>query len=167
MSGETNRVKKKQYQKIYLKSLGIICRLHIKPGNNFKEEIAHYTQKNTARILLFNEESMFRLSSITTANDPREGLTLLDYLWREKSFSVDLYSNEIYRAFAGCFTFNHECLNQFRLYGKEENQEATGVSIVFEPGFFNQDIESSTKLTQKNLEAKIIQTPQGGKISKR
>ncbi|VEB23274.1 DUF2971 domain-containing protein [Avibacterium volantium] len=34
-------------------------------------------------------------------------------------------------SFISCFTFNHDSLNQFRLYGKENNREASGVSLVF------------------------------------
>src|SRR5690606_4159932 len=39
-------------------------------------------------------------------------------------------------AFISCFTFNHDSLNQFRLYGKEADKEASGVSLVFGSNFF-------------------------------
>jgi hypothetical protein len=33
--------------------------------------------------------------------------------------------------------FNHENLNQFRLYGKENQEEGTGISIVTKGNFAN------------------------------
>jgi len=38
--------------------------------------------------------------------------------------------------FIACFSLEENSLNQFRLYGKEADNEATGVSIVFESSFF-------------------------------
>ena len=41
-----------------------------------------------------------------------------------------------FHAFISCFTFNHDSLNQFRLYGKQDNKEASGMSLVFHKDFF-------------------------------
>jgi len=44
-----------------------------------------------------------------------------------------------YGTFAGCFTFNHDCLNQYRLYGKENGIEGTGVALIFKNTFFSNE----------------------------
>ena len=98
-----------------------------------EEYISHYTRPSTAFSLLGcnGEESKLRLSTIKNVNDPTEGDILFNYF--------DLPNREIdIGSFISCFTFNHDSLNQFRLYGKENNQEASGVSIVFNRDFFNE-----------------------------
>ncbi|URJ86701.1 tetratricopeptide repeat protein [Pasteurella multocida] len=94
------------------------------------KQVAHYTRPSTALILLGldkkNENSGFRLSTIHGVNDPTEGRVFYNFLnFREM---VEQKDNT---AFISCFTFNHDSLNQFRLYGKEEGKEASGVSMVF------------------------------------
>ena len=54
-----------------------------------------------------------------------------------------------YQAFISCFTLNHDHLNQFRLYGKSEGREATGVSLVFGSEFFNDSL-SYHNITSNN-----------------
>ena len=46
---------------------------------------------------------------------------------------------EPFDVFVGCFMFNHDNLNQFRLYGRDEKtqEEGTGVSMVMERDFFS------------------------------
>ena len=96
-----------------------------------EEYISHYTRPSTVFSLLgYNgDASKLRLSTIKNVNDPTEGNILFDYF--------DLPNREVgLGSFISCFTFNHDSLNQFRLYGKEDNQEASGVSVVFKKGFF-------------------------------
>nr|WP_320058827.1 tetratricopeptide repeat protein [uncultured Bacteroides sp.] len=128
----------RQYKSIYIIVLQIIYLLHVKSKNEIS--FAHYTKRSTATFLLF-ENSKFRLNSIITANDPQEGKTLIEYLFGKKSLDEKETNrnklNHDYQAFIGCFTFNHESLNQFRLYGKEADKEATGVSLVLNKKFFN------------------------------
>jgi tetratricopeptide (TPR) repeat protein len=127
------------YKNIYIKSLLIISLLHI----TRKEEgqVAHYTKRSASKLLLF-DNSPLRLHSITTSNDPEEGKVLLDFLGYKKPHIC--LQNEMNRAFGGSFILNHDSLNQFRLYGKENNEEATGVSIVVRNSFFSNKIERST-----------------------
>src|SRR5690606_1925716 len=81
--------------------------------------------------------SSFRLNTINNVNDPSEGHLLVNYLKdiRENSFYAPDFDKKLH-AFISCFTFNHDSLNQFRLYGKEDDKEASGVSLVFNKGFF-------------------------------
>jgi hypothetical protein len=80
-----------------------------------------------------NEEdaSPFRLSSILTSNDPAEGTIAFEYFGLKNE---EKYND--YQEFIACFIFDPECLNQFRLYGKDQGKEATGVSLVFSKDFF-------------------------------
>ncbi len=130
------------------KTLEIVEILQLEFGQDFHKEkfperkLAHYTSTDTANLLLeSNEEtglpSAFRLNTINNVNDPSEGQLLLNYLKgiKEKSFHAPDFDDKLH-AFIGCFTFNHDSLNQFRLYGKQDNKEASGVSLVFRKEFF-------------------------------
>lgn len=126
-----------EYKSIYLKSLYIVSLLHV--NKEEENKVAHYTQKTVVEKLLIKENgkdqvSPFRLNTVATANDPKEGMPLLSYLGMEKD-SV----SEDYQAFVGSFIFNPDSLNQFRLYGKKDNQEATGVSIVVSKDYFSSE----------------------------
>jgi len=133
---------KEDYKKIYTYILQIIYLLHVKN----ETVAAHYTKRATAAQLLF-KNSKFRLNSTITANDPQEGETLLKYFKLEetcKNKNEESQNEGIihdYQAFIGCFTFNHESLNQFRLYGKESDKEATGISLVLNKDFFNEKMD--------------------------
>lgn len=135
----------KLYKKIYLQSLDIMHLLHVNHEYEQKNGIAHYTHKAVAEKLIF-ENSPLRLSSVVNANDPKEGKPLLDFLEIDES-CID----GKYQAFIACFTFNHECLNQFRLYGKEKEEEGTGISIIFDKSLINpsKDPEAIISLSLK------------------
>ncbi|WP_321517770.1 tetratricopeptide repeat protein [uncultured Bacteroides sp.] len=139
----TNFVKEKnEYKKIYINILKSIALLYVKNETT----ASHYTKKATAAQLLF-KSSKFRLNSTITANDPQEGETLLKYFKLEESEKHKKEESQRgepkhdYQAFIGCFTFNHESLNQFRLYGKESDKEATGISLVLNKDFFNEKMD--------------------------
>ena len=115
-----------------LKSLQIIP--------EYESKVAHYSRPSTAFSLFGDEKnnknpSNFRLSTIRGVNDPTEGLVLNDY-WDQQGISETIHTNDT-ATFISCFTFNHNSLNQFRLYGKENGREATGVSLVFNKEFFS------------------------------
>ena len=109
-----------------------------------ERKLAHYTGTYTTNKLLSKEEnkdkpSAFRLNTINNVNDPSEGKLLTNYLEsvKENSFYKPDFDERLH-AFISCFTFNHDSLNQFRLYGKEDNKEASGVSLVFNKDFFKE-----------------------------
>lgn len=142
----TEQVKKeylKTYKEIYLQSFRILKTLQIKE-NTHETRVAHYTTKKVAQILFFDKyedddkkqkPSHFRLNSVTNSNDMQEGKTLFNYLFDNQKIRPQ---PEQFVAFVGCFMFNHDNLNQFRLYGKDEETklEGTGISIVMKPDFF-------------------------------
>jgi len=135
----TKKVKLKQkndYKDVYIKSIFIISRLHVK----YEEEelVAQYREKNVSQKLLFKDDFKFRLNAIDYSNDPYEGKTLLEFLYgKEKRPSDENLINEEYEAFAGCFVFDHDNLNMFRLYGKngDDNNEGTGYFLQQKCGY--------------------------------
>lgn len=140
----------KAYKEIYIKVIEITALLHV--DNVSENSVAHYTRISTAEQLIFND-SPFRLNTILTANDPKEGLDLFEFL------NLDETDNDVssdFQAFIGSFTFNHDSLNQFRLYGKENDKEATGISLVFNDFFFNGSIVSCVNPSSKFDGEKII-----------
>ncbi|MBR5939740.1 MAG: hypothetical protein IKZ88_00650, partial [Neisseriaceae bacterium] len=87
------------------------------------------------------KSSKFRIYSTAKMNDPTEGKILyqyFNYLFQQRKTFWTIEKSSEWATFIGCFTLNHDSLNQFRLYGKQDEQEATGVSIVFKPDFFAQ-----------------------------
>ena len=104
--------------------------------SDFESKVAHYSRASTAFSLFGDDKnpSNFRLSTIHGVNDPTEGLVLGQY-WDQQGIPETIHTNNT-ATFISCFTFNHDSLNQFRLYGKENGQEATGVSLVFKKEFF-------------------------------
>lgn len=111
----------------------------------FERKLAHYTSTYTCNLLLGNERketptSLFRLNTINNVNDPSEGQLLIRKLKgvKDNNFTA-LDFNEEFHAFISCFTFNHDSLNQFRLYGKQDNKEASGMSLVFKKEFFQSE----------------------------
>lgn len=143
----------KEYKSIYLKSLYIVSLLHV--NKEEENKVAHYTQKSVVEKLLIKENgkdqvSPFRLNTVATANDPKEGMPLLSYLGIEKD-SV----SEDYQAFVGSFIFNPDSLNQFRLYGKKDNQEATGVSIVVSKDYFSRETKPLQMIKDAQIDMKV------------
>ena len=137
-----------------LKSLQIIP--------DFESQVAHYSRASTAFTLLEKKRkdqkpSHFRLSTIRGVNDPTEGLVLGKY-WDQQGISETIHTNDT-ATFISCFTFNHDSLNQFRLYGKENGQEATGVSLVFKKEFFSDQSDTLEFIAapSRNLSSKLGQ----------
>lgn len=116
---------------------------------SLERKLAHYTSTDTCNKLLNNDfeetaPSRFRLNTISNVNDPSEGQVLRRYLSnynQEIPYNLKLEDN--LHAFIGCFTFNHDSLNQFRLYGKTDNKEASGLSLVFSKRFFQTEEDLS------------------------
>ena len=140
--------------------------LQIIPG--FESQVAHYSRASTAFTLFGNKRnnqkpSHFRLSTIRGVNDPTEGLVLGKY-WAQQGIPETIHTNDT-ATFISCFTFNHDNLNQFRLYGKENGREATGVSLVFNKEFFSNQADTlefiagpSTGLSSKSEQIKLNET---------
>ena len=106
-------------------------------GLIFERQVAHYTKPEVLFNLLKNKPSDFRLNVVDFMNDPTENQVLTD--WLDVKTEKD---NEI-KTFLASFSFNHNSLNQFRLYGNENNIVGSSVSVVFNKKFFGDDIKRS------------------------
>lgn len=120
-------------------------------NDEYEKYICHYTRPSTAFSLLGdnNSPSSLRLNTIKNVNDPMEGKILYDYL------SVPNRDRVRASSFITCFTFNRDSLNQFRLYGKDKEQEASGVSLVFDKDFFSEDLKLFNSIAYKLNETPI------------
>ncbi|MEG2358822.1 tetratricopeptide repeat protein [Acinetobacter sp.] len=137
---DVNRIVDQAHQDSYLYILNRVQETlkYLIITSDIESDIAHYTNITVSKLLLSTDEksegarlkSPLRLNTIDLMNDPEEGLLLNKLLYLDEKISTpDL-------AFISCFTLHHDSLNQFRLYGKESQQEATGLSLVLSKEFF-------------------------------
>lgn len=122
-------------QNLVLLILGGLC----VRNNDQERKFAHYTNLDVGIKLAMNI-SHIRLNSVDFMNDPSEGKILKDFLNLKYIHEDHIHIN----TFLTCFTFNHNSLNQFRLYGNTDNIECSGISLVFESLFFAQGFEKAT-----------------------
>ena len=106
-------------------------------GLAFERQVAHYTKPEVLFNLLKNKPSDFRLNVVDFMNDPTENQVLTDWL------DVKTEKENEIKTFLASFSFNHNSLNQFRLYGNENNIVGSSVSVVFNKKFFGDDIKRS------------------------
>ncbi|PIT58593.1 tetratricopeptide repeat protein [Snodgrassella alvi] len=103
-----------------------------------ERRVAHYTKPAVLFNLLKGKNpSKFRLNIVDFMNDPSENQVLTNWL------NITNNSDNEIKSFLASFSFNHNSLNQFRLYGNEDNILGSGVSIAFNKDFFCQDTERS------------------------
>ena len=143
--------KQKQIQKVLSKNKKINSRLKeniaavlavlsIDPIE-FDKPLAHYTSPTVCEKLLgigqkqANQENIvagkMRMNSSAYMNDPYEGKSLYDLLGIQEPDLENLSESNLYNAFFACFSSRVNDLNQFRLYGKVDNVEASGCCLVF------------------------------------
>ncbi len=103
----------------------------------FERQVAHYTKPEVLFNLLKNKPNDFRLNVVDFMNDPTENQVLTDWL------GINTENNNEIKTFLASFSFNHNSLNQFRLYGNENNIVGSSVSVVFNKKFFGDDINKS------------------------
>lgn len=108
----------------------MLKRLLVGYQGKYERKVAHYTNYNVAKLLITNTTSL-RLNSTDYMNDPTEGKIFLRFIHLNE-VEYDAHN----KIFLTCFTFNHNNLNQFRLYGLNENIPCTGISLVYSLGFF-------------------------------
>ena len=135
---------------VYILSIYIISQLYV--DNENERIVAHYQKRYIAQKMLFDNVK-FRLNAINYSNDPTEGMILFDYLFEKGKYREGVRINAEYGVFAGCFTFNCDSLNQFRLYGKEDNKEGMGLSLIFRNNFFSD--EPKMAMAKRNIFTEI------------
>ncbi len=113
---------------------------------NPERRVAHYTKPSVLfNLLKGTNPSKFRLNIVDFMNDPSENQVLIQWL------NITTNPDSEIKTFLASFSFNHNSLNQFRLYGNEENILGSGVSIAFNQNFFGQNTERSINMENINL----------------
>ena len=108
-----------------------------------KDNISHYTSISALSSMLSEEKmSAFRLCSLGSANDPKEGKIIFDFLTQnikdKETYLQFMNSPESsYTAVQASFTKLEDALTMFRLYGKKDKNEGTGINLVFNDNFFS------------------------------
>ena len=129
--------------------------------NNYEEieEFSHYTTQNLFEYFIdYNKKEddiqsdsieYLRLTSISKTNDPQEGEILKNLLSinTKKNFNIEK-TNKDYLVLQTSFIKYTNSLTMFRLYGKKEDKEGTGVCLVFGKSFFNTDNSSIASPSQ-------------------
>lgn len=111
-------------------------------------EISHYTSLDILTLLLnpkeektdnkenTKESGSIRINNITTANDPKEG-KVLERILNKNNIDIKIENDEKALTLQTSYSRNKDSLTMFRLYGKKENKEATGVCLVLDNKYFN------------------------------
>ncbi|AEM20745.1 TPR domain-containing protein [Brachyspira intermedia PWS/A] len=104
-------------------------------------EISHYTSLDILPLLLnvkgnTKESGNIRINNITTANDPKEG-KILERILNKNNIDIKIENDEKALTLQTSYSRNKDSLTMFRLYGKKENKEATGICLVLDNKYFN------------------------------
>lgn len=147
------------YQYLLLQSLSFNNKT-LKSEYTYNIEIAHYTSLDTLLKLIDskeeNKESRIRITNISNANDPKEG-KILENIFNKNKLDIKIKNDENLVTLQTSFSRNKDALTMFRLYGKNENKEATGICLVLDKKYFNDTYLSSVievNLDNKNQEEK-------------
>ncbi|UOO84691.1 tetratricopeptide repeat protein [Neisseria dumasiana] len=117
----------------------ILAVLSIAPVE-FNKPLAHYTKPFVCEKLLGIKQKekdqpkiadKMRMNSSTYMNDPYEGKSLLDFCGIQDISLENKTEFSPHNAFFTCFSARVNDLNQFRLYGKVNDIEASGCCLVF------------------------------------
>ena len=133
-----------KYLLLYEYFLLKILTFDIEENNNI--EISHYTSLNILPLLLninenIKESGNIRINNITTANDPKEG-KILERILNKNNIDIKIENDEKALTLQTSYSRNKDSLTMFRLYGKKENKEATGICLVLENKYFNDSYTS-------------------------
>jgi len=140
--------------KIQNLSLALLAYIEIDFHSTHERKVAHYTNLHVGNKLLTGT-SPIRLNSTNFMNDPLEGLALNNFI----NIQSDNDLNPHNHTFLTCFTFNHNSLNQFRLYGNIMNIECSGLSIVYDENFFSSSKSSYKHDNEINKDFKSNKLP--------
>lgn len=108
--------------------------------NHYKNEVSivHYTSLKTLNSLLDNNTNKLRITSITTANDRNEG-KILENIFNRNNINIKIVNDNKNNliSFQTSFSRNKDSLTMFRLYGKDKNTESTGICLVLDESYFD------------------------------
>ena len=122
------------YQYLLLQSLSFNNKT-LKREYTYNIEVAHYTSLNIL-LKLIKEDNKIRITNISNANDPKEG-KILENILNKNKLDIKIKNDENLITLQTSFSRNKDALTMFRLYGKNENKEATGICLVIDKKYFN------------------------------
>ena len=122
------------YQYLLLQSLSFNNKT-LKREYTYNIEIAHYNSLNIL-LKLIKEDNKIRITNISNANDPKEG-KILENILNKNKLDIKIKNDENLITLQTSFSRNKDALTMFRLYGKNENKEATGICLVIDKKYFN------------------------------
>ena len=128
------------YQYLLLQSLSFNNKT-LKREFTYNIEIAHYTSLNIL-LKLIKEDNKIRITNISNANDPKEG-KILENILNKNKLDIKIKNDENLITLQTSLSRNKDALTMFRLYGKNENKEATGICLVIDKKYFNDNYLSS------------------------
>ncbi|TXJ51642.1 tetratricopeptide repeat protein [Brachyspira aalborgi] len=131
------------YQYLLLHSLSFN---NITPNDNQNIEISHYTSFEILKKLI-EENNKIRITNISNANDPKEGKILED-IFNKNGLNLNIKNDENLITLQTSFSRNKDALTMFRLYGKNENKEATGICLVLDKEYFGDNPSQFSNLIQ-------------------
>ena len=111
------------------------------------EQVGHYTSSRVFEMLLRKrtetdgQANPLLLCSLAAANDPTEGTVFQSFLRKDCLPSQRIHSH--LAVLQASFSSAIDSLNQFRLYGKNNGEEGTGLCLVFNRRFFAKPGETS------------------------
>ncbi|PNC20363.1 hypothetical protein CXU22_00860 [Akkermansia muciniphila] len=111
------------------------------------DQVGHYTSSTVFETLLQEQKltkgkaTPLLLCSLAAANDPTEGIVFQTLLGEDCMPFQRIHSN--LAVLQTSFSSTIDSLNQFRLYGKNNGEEGTGLCLVFNRSFFASPGETS------------------------
>lgn len=121
------------------------------------EQVGHYTSSVVFETLLKEQEETkgkanpLLLCSLAAANDPTEG-TVFQTLLRGGCMPSSQRIHSNLAVLQTSFSSTIDSLNQFRLYGKNNGEEGTGLCLVFNRSFFASPGETSMIAVRRDQE---------------
>ncbi|WP_278847587.1 tetratricopeptide repeat protein [Brachyspira pilosicoli] len=125
--------------------------------NDKNIEISHYTSLDLLLILLgcknenSDEVGNIRINNISTANDPKEG-NILESIFNRNDIDIKIGSDEKVVTLQTSYSRNRDSLTMFRLYGKKDNKEATGICLVLDNKYFTDSYTSPFSYYDVNVD---------------
>ena len=121
------------------------------------EQVGHYTSSVVFETLLKEQKepkgkaNPLLLCSLAAANDPTEG-TVFQTLLGENCMPSSQRIRSNLAVLQTSFSSTIDSLNQFRLYGKNNGEEGTGLCLVFNRSFFASPGETSMIAVRRDQE---------------
>lgn len=128
------------YQYLLLQSLSFNNKI-LKREYTYNIEIAHYTSFEILKKLI-KENNKIRITNISNANDPKEG-KILENILNKNKLDIKIKNDENLITLQTSLSRNKDALTMFRLYGKDKDKEATGICLVLDKKYFNDNYLSS------------------------